>query len=529
MKTGKTLIPGGFLLLFAANILFAQAFTVVPAPEWNILFNRDSGWSGADGIYSIPLDEVETHGNYQNTNTVFLFSDTFIGDVSPDGERLPGTVMVNNTAAFLSRGDPDVSNIRFIVAHENGNPRSLFIPTTPNTQPGEWYWLMDGIRHNGSFYIFASRMRSDPVSLFAREGLALIVIPPGSLPPFENHTQTELPFNIPPDGDRGAIVYGGAIMPNTVSAGAPHPDGFIYIYGIREDFNPGNKKVLAARVAEEDFPDPDSWRFFDGDNWVSEIMDAAVITDRVSSEFSVSPLQDGRYILVFQIDCIGPNVGFRIGDSPVGPFGPAQEIYYCPEREYAGIYTYNAKAHPHLSEQGELLISYNVNTTNFWDHFQNADIYRPRFVRLIPNMAATEGYTITFGKTRAFGNGPGSIRVLFSGDSLKTLVDYRAGHSLKTQFQHNVTIEGTPPALSISPNPCNSEAVITYSLEKEAEISIEVYNIVGQLIASPERGRKSPGLHETPFNAIGLPSGMYFICLRTQNQLEQVSKVIIAK
>ena len=27
---------------------------VVPAPEWTELFNRTSGWTGADGVYSIP-------------------------------------------------------------------------------------------------------------------------------------------------------------------------------------------------------------------------------------------------------------------------------------------------------------------------------------------------------------------------------------------------------------------------------------------------------------------------------------------
>ena len=44
---------------------------------------------------------------------------------------------------------------------------------------------------------------------------------------------------------------------------------------------------------------------------------------------------------------------------------------------------YNAKAHPHLSRPGELLISYNVNTFDFWgDFFRDADIYRPRFIRL---------------------------------------------------------------------------------------------------------------------------------------------------
>ena len=43
-------------------------------------------------------------------------------------------------------------------------------------------------------------------------------------------------------------------------------------------------------------------------------------------------------------------------------------------------FTYNAKAHSHLSTPGRLLISYNVH--NLEALGENADIYRPRFVWL---------------------------------------------------------------------------------------------------------------------------------------------------
>ncbi len=58
-------------------------------------------------------------------------------------------------------------------------------------------------------------------------------------------------------------------------------------------------------------------------------------------------------------------------------------IYTAPEDGISpNTYTYNAKAHPHLSTPDRLLISYNVNTFDFFEHFSNADIYRPRFVWL---------------------------------------------------------------------------------------------------------------------------------------------------
>ena len=65
-----------------------------------------------------------------------------------------------------------------------------------------------------------------------------------------------------------------------------------------------------------------------------------------------------------------------------GPFGEIKEIWRTPEADQ-GLFCYNAKAHPNLSQPGELLISYNTITLDFWNDIQkNAHIYRPRFVRL---------------------------------------------------------------------------------------------------------------------------------------------------
>jgi len=95
-------------------------------------------------------------------------------------------------------------------------------------------------------------------------------------------------------------------------------------------------------------------------------------------------MQDGQFILVFQKDALGHDIAIKLGDSPVGPFGEVVSIYTCPEPAIdPDIFVYNAKAHPHLSDSDELLISYNVNTFDFWDHFAHADIYRPRFIKLI--------------------------------------------------------------------------------------------------------------------------------------------------
>ncbi len=45
------------------------AFHVIAAPEWTDVFRRESGWLGGDGLFSIPLNGVDTIGGSVATET----------------------------------------------------------------------------------------------------------------------------------------------------------------------------------------------------------------------------------------------------------------------------------------------------------------------------------------------------------------------------------------------------------------------------------------------------------------------------
>jgi hypothetical protein len=99
---------------------------------------------------------------------------------------------------------------------------------------------------------------------------------------------------------------------------------------------------------------------------------------------SVSPLPDGRYALVFQTDGLGNDVGLRLGLSPQGPFGPVIKLYHAPENDMnKSLVPYNAKVHTNLSNPGELLISYNVISLDFFNDIKRwGHHYHPRFIRV---------------------------------------------------------------------------------------------------------------------------------------------------
>lgn len=361
------------------------SYTVEAAPEWTQLFNRTSGWFGADGIFSIPLHGVDRPQSTQQDSTLLVFSDTMIGKIE-DGTLQPGSAMVNNSVALLHGVVPDDNQIRFYWDQDSaGRPAPVFVPKTPQTRPGEYYWLGDGFVNQelgNTTYIFGYRIRHTDAKVFPFEevGNTLIAIPAGSRPPFKNQRQMDTPFFIRDSADsRNNGSFGAGIFVNTAGAGAPAPDGYVYVYGVR---GPA-KQVLVARVAPRDFEQFTAWRFWDGTGWSTDIDNAAPIADRASNELSLTPLPDGRYALVFQTDGIGATVGLRIGQSPFGPFGPIKELWHCPEVEQKNLFVYNAKAHLNLSRKGELLISYNVNSFDFLaDLRKTPNLYRPRFIRV---------------------------------------------------------------------------------------------------------------------------------------------------
>ena len=357
----------------------------VSVPQWEEMLRQNSGWIGADGVYSVALNGVETPGKADETETLFWFSDSIIGKIEEDSLQ-DGWEMVHNSVGILEGGNPDPSKIEFSWRKgEKGEAVSMFEPAIPGTGEDEYFWLGDGFfnhARDSTIYIFAYNIKNVPGGVYPFEdvGVSLIALPKGSRPPFADQRQLKTPLFLKDSRGRGKVVFGVSVLPNTVGAGAPNPDGYIYVYGVRGP----QKELLVARVPDHSFEDFSQWRYWNGSKWSPDVHEAAALSSRVSNEMSVSFMEDGRVMAVYQLNTNSPTVAIQVGRSPVGPFQPYKEIYETPEiYEDIDFYTYNAKAHPHLSKPGELLISYNVNSFDFIDDIHGHPHHlRPRFISL---------------------------------------------------------------------------------------------------------------------------------------------------
>jgi hypothetical protein len=358
------------------------SYSVAPAPEWTALFDRTTGWFGGDGIFAIPFSGVDSK---PSDSILFLFSDTMVGQIE-NGVLDPNYSMINNSVMVLQGKEASPSKARFLTnTNADRKPASLFVPTTPGAQKGDYYWLGDGfVNHalDSGLCIFAYRIRNTNDSSafpFREVGNSLIIIPKGSKYPFKGHRQVSLTFA--ENADSLLTSFGVGVLANTKAAGATNPDEYVYVYGIRGK----SKELVAARIKGERLENFDSWEFYNGKTWSTTFGEASPIADSVSNELSVTPLGMNKYALIYQYAGIMPTIYMQVGPSPVGPFGPRQKIWNTADDiKEKDLFTYNAKAHPAISKPGELLVSYNVNSFTFFEKIkQIPNLYRPRFVRIV--------------------------------------------------------------------------------------------------------------------------------------------------
>ncbi|NOX86673.1 MAG: ammonia-forming cytochrome c nitrite reductase subunit c552 [Chlorobi bacterium] len=78
------------------------------------------------------------------------------------------------------------------------------------------------------------------------------------------------------------------------------------------------------------------------------------------------------------------------------------------------------------------------------------------------------------------------------------------------------------------PNPFNLTTNIEYKLPKAANVTIEIYNFKGQKIRILlNNKRETEGQHTVKFDAVGLPSGIYFCNLRAGHSVKTMRMVLL--
>jgi ligand-binding sensor domain-containing protein len=78
------------------------------------------------------------------------------------------------------------------------------------------------------------------------------------------------------------------------------------------------------------------------------------------------------------------------------------------------------------------------------------------------------------------------------------------------------------------PNPFNSSSIIKYSINKKSYITLNVFDVLGRKLQELDKGIKNIGEYQIRFDGTGLPSGIYFYRLSSDNTIE-TKKLLLVK
>jgi hypothetical protein len=340
-----------------------------------------NNWSGADGAYSIRLNDG---------TAIWTFGDTFIGKVE-NNKRSADTKMLNNTAAIQSSQSQE---LKFIWSGTKDKPLSLWRPK----EPGTYYWPGDGIAIDGKLFLFLHKIKTDksrpePFQFRTLTDTIVRIDNPLDKPDQWRMKYTEL------GNDAEKLQFGTATISdgNYVMVFCSYPTK-------REGLN--SHPVILARIPKDslqalkvsDFEyycsknENDEVTFF----WSKQAKDPFVLFSDGAPEMSVAKLSgigggaqhstknDGaldRYVIVY-MPPLTREIAIRQARKLTGPWSEKIKIYDCPEKD-PEIFQYSAKMHQELAKQpGELIITYCRNAKNFQTHFDNASVYYPQAIRV---------------------------------------------------------------------------------------------------------------------------------------------------
>ncbi|WAZ25198.1 DUF4185 domain-containing protein [Streptomyces cinnabarinus] len=335
--------------------------------------SRTDDWTGGDGTHSVRLPDGRV---------LWLFSDTYLGQVygppNPVGEsyawRDTSAPMVRNSAVVMRDG-----------RLESTLPAPLFA----DPAPGQWRWPVAARvepRRPGSpekvlrVVLWVRTAGQTPWIYGVPTATEVATL---SLPDLRVESTVKVfDQQLVTDPSR-RVLFGTTLV---------EQDGWTYVYGgdDRRAVSRPASRAYVARVPEGGLADPAAWEYWDGREWAAGVRPRAVLGDGrrtgVGSAFSV--VRDGPTYVLFTMAAGGDGlttVTSYWACSPTGPWhGPTKD--FSPSLPQGQVAAYNPQTHPELSEDGRVVLSYDVNwleTTGAAANLsRNVSLYRPRFVTL---------------------------------------------------------------------------------------------------------------------------------------------------
>ncbi len=164
---------------------------------------------------------------------------------------------------------------------------------------------------------------------------------------------------------------------------------------------------------------------------------------------------------------------------------------------------------------------------------KNAEMINAPIFKLTPELSQPQVY-LEDGILKA--EGEGTFQWLLNGTKIDGATDsyiipeadgqysVETSNGCEAKVSNSYDHKDVKPQLSVSaaPNPYVSQTNITYTLPEQSDVTLEVFDMVGNKISTLFTGNQSEGQYNIPFSASqnGYTAGVYFVKLRVGEEIK---------
>ncbi|MEB2781298.1 hypothetical protein U3A58_12930 [Algoriphagus sp. C2-6-M1] len=332
-------------------------------------FPLGEGWLGGDGDVSVPINA---------TTTLFIFSDTWVGNKNQQSRMEPGMRMVSNSVAVqtcLPNGDTDVKY--FWNNKYSENPEPIFKTFTKRYK----FWVTDAFLINDNLYVLLEKvgpkLAASPNDVFNFSLLGYTLAKIGN--PSDTPNKWKIEYIPVPD------------FKNPVMSIGPHVklENYMYFFINRYD----KAQVLIRKKLDFIENTEKPFEYYALNKTWKEGLDTndmdTLVNGFRSTTVNYHP-EMKQWVMICDVKFMDNKIKMRIAPELTGPWSDEIDIYEIPEVT-PGNSSYSESNFCYLpreciqnydSKRHVMLITYDINNPNFSEINANPNIYTPKVITI---------------------------------------------------------------------------------------------------------------------------------------------------
>lgn len=330
-------------------------------------FPFKDGWLGGDGDVSVPIND---------TSTIFIFSDTYVGYKDQKSRQEPGMGMVANTLAIQTCSTNGESDIQYYWNKMySDNPEPFFMTFTDRYK----YWVIDAFTATRNLYVILSKIGpqfgSPPDNIFNFSGLGFTL------------AKISNPHDVPHDWNIELFPLPDFKSSTMEIRCHAKQDGYIYLFISRNDTSQFVVRKQIDLIDDHERP----FEYYALNKEWKQGIEANDMLE-IAKGFRCNSVnfhpEIKQWVMISDIRFKDNKIKMRTAPELTGPWSNEIVIYEIPEVTPGNSlysksnFCYVAREHIQYydSKNHVMLLTYDINNTNYSEIISNPKIYTPKVI-----------------------------------------------------------------------------------------------------------------------------------------------------